>query len=138
MDLTDFAALEDLTLDVVNPNTKLPLKDDAGKPVQIIFHNIDTQPYIRARNQYINATRALSHRGNVVTVEQDLEIGITFLAAITKGWSSMPAFKQKLEFNEKNCKRVYSGVHWLRQQVDDFVQKAGLRVKVPTEGSPEP
>lgn len=137
MDLNSFSATQDITLEVKNPRDGSQLCDDDGTPVVITFFNVDTKEFIAARNALMNAQRKNAARGNIPTVQQDLENGIKFLVGVTKGWTRMPAFGQKLDFNAKNAEKVYGTIHWLRAQVDECLAQASKRENFTPEESPQ-
>lgn len=93
-----------------------------GKPITITLFGIDSDQFRRAALFQRNRQKKDQMRGRLdgLAESEDSSL-IESLAAATKGWSAMPRRGVNVEFSRENCKAAYRELHWLREQVGEFV-----------------
>lgn len=126
MDLSSLIASDDVTMEIKN-DAKEPMVNDAGQKMIITFHGIDSEGHIAARNASINRVKKATARGRTMTAEEDVELTVDFLVALTKGWSGLQESGVALEYSTNNARRIYIKIPALREQADDFTAALGLR-----------
>ena len=114
------AASEGATLTLTHPGTGEDLYSD-DKPMTITVLGKDSAEYRGAIRKAANAR--MKNRKKVDTVEALESESVGLMSTITTGWSGITVDGEEMAFNAENAKELYRRFHWIREQVDAFVDE---------------
>jgi hypothetical protein len=125
------SALARLSLEVEKParmpllhyQTLQPLRDATGKEAWIDLYSSDSE--IKRRHDRETQRRRLNTNrvGRIRVTPEELEAeGTDLLVSLTAGWFllDLDGFPIELPFTPENARRIYDGIVWIREQVDQF------------------
>jgi len=116
------ASLDGEFMEICHPSTGEPLIDNDGNVVGISLVGRDSSEYRGAQRSITN--RRLSRKSNsAITAERLESEGNEVLARCTKSWVGIVLEGESLECNFANALKLYNKVHWLKEQVDEFVSE---------------
>lgn len=126
MDLSSLLASDDVVMEIKDAANQ-PMVNDAKEKMLITFHGIDSDGHVAARNAAINRVKKATARGRTMMAEEETELTVDFLVALTKGWSGLQESGVALEYSADNARRIYNKIPALREQADTFTAAMGLR-----------
>lgn len=131
-DLSDFDTIErsssGVDMEVVNPKTgEVLIDEESGTPITITLTGKDSPEY-RGRSHELNNRRlqAGMRQGQMIllTAEQLDSDSLELLVLSTKKWHKNFSYGGKtLDCTPANVRMLYTKAPWLREQVDEFVNK---------------
>lgn len=122
MDISKFKVDPDnqvADLEIVDPNTGLPLEDEEGNTLVISLYGPDSTNRERALDKH---SKQISNvQGGDFKVGQAKGTMIELAVSATKDWQNMGWEGEEIECTPKNARMVYKNVPAIREQVVEFM-----------------
>lgn len=125
MDISKFKVdPENQVADLVikNPETGLPLEDEAGNHLVISLYGPDSTVRERSLDKYSKQISNFSGEGNFKAGQMKGTM-IELAVAATKDWQNMDWEGETLECTPKNVRMIYRQVPAIRDQVVEFMNE---------------
>lgn len=110
------SALDTAEIEITHPQTG----ENLGVKIRVM--SVDSDEYrkeaMRLQNESMRYYR--KNRGKT-TAERIAQEALDLLVAVTVGWEGVEENGQPLPFSKDNCRRVYTEIPFIKEQVDEFV-----------------